>query len=140
MSVELGAQIAVAILGLIAAILPYASARARRQAVQNDLHVVVELVQALPEQSTVRPKIEEHAELLAGRLIETQEHRRDPAGVALGLCLIIAAGFGGVLTIGAGGYWLWLLIPAALVGMIGVFGFAQDVTKVKRDSKGRPTD
>lgn len=138
MNAALLGQIAVAVLGVIAAAVPLAGNRAASKDARSNLQTDLAILAELPAESTRRDRLVEHIDASVDRLIADQSRRRDPMGVGLGLALILISILGGVWAVSAGGWWLLSLIPVLLVFMLGSAGLAQDVTLLNRDEGGRP--
>lgn len=67
--------------------------------------------------------------------------RRDPAGIALGAILTLGFGSLAVWLWTLGSWWIIGAVPAALMALFGMVGFAADVQKKDRtDQEGSPHD
>ncbi|MFJ3494838.1 hypothetical protein ACIPPJ_14750 [Streptomyces sp. NPDC086091] len=106
-----------------------------RERIKTDL----ELLELLPQDSSVIPVLRSHIEDSIKQIIEVEDKkRRDPAGVVLAIAFIlIAASLFAASFINGGLYW-WLTVPGAVTGIFGLVGLAQDATKRNRDERGRP--
>ncbi|WBB70584.1 hypothetical protein [Micromonospora sp. WMMD812] len=139
MSLDLVAQIIVGVLGALAAVLPLLGSRQVRRTRRDDLRLDVELLTQIPD-GPVRQKLERHILATLDEIEAAKERRRDPLGVTLALILIASSTFGGIWFIREGGWWLLGLVAVAFVFTLGAVGLAQDVSKRKRDQKGRPIE
>jgi hypothetical protein len=138
MNAALLGQIAVAVLGVMGATVPLLANRTARKDIRANLQADLSLLGELPPESKRRDELVAHVDASIDRLIADQERKRDPGGVALGLAIIGISIAGGIWVLSIGGWWLFLLIPAALGVLVGSVGLAQDVSLIHRDSSGRP--
>lgn len=120
------------VLAFITSVLEFIRDRARaskRDDLVCDLGILKEL-----EDSETKTKFQEHIDRQVEALISDGEKRRDWFGVALGVSFMAAAvGLAVFAFMRESDWWLLLLIPASMLGILGLAGFAQDV--VPREPK-----
>lgn len=142
MTGELAAQIAVAVLGLLSAIIPLARTRSVRRGLRANLQADISILRELPkdvDQST-QDAFVQHIERMTNRLAQDDQRTRDPTGITLALIFIAGAIAGAYFVIQAGGNWLYLLIPVVLVFILGAVGLSQDGKRSSRDESGNATE
>ncbi|RSS34096.1 hypothetical protein [Streptomyces sp. WAC08241] len=107
-----------------------------RERIKSDL----ELLSLLPPDSEVAPALRAHIEGGIRQLVEVEDvKRRDPFGIALAIVFILITVALLTASFLNGGWYWWLTVPAAVTGIFGIAGLAQDATKRTRDERGRPT-
>lgn len=72
------------------------------------------------------------------KLTGADDKRRDPAGIVVGVALVLAGIGIGVAAIRNGGPWWVLLAPAGVGLVLGITGLVQDGIRRVRDEQGRP--
>jgi len=109
----------------------------RRAGARDQIRSDIEIYESLPEASTVRADLLGRIDEQIRALISSErELTRDRSGVVLSCILIAAGGWTTYIATVAGGSWRWFLVGTLLLGVIGLFGFAESVQKVRRDDKG----
>lgn len=137
MSIEVIGQVAVAAFGVLTAAVPVLGSRQRRRDLRADLKSDMELLNVTPD-GELKVLLTTQIKAIFEEIAKERRRRRDPFGVGLGLAFIAAATAAGIWVIRIGGNARWWLILVALVFVLGLAGFAQDVSRSERDSKGRP--
>ena len=133
------AQIVVGVLGVLSASVPLLGNRQDRKTLQSDLRQDLDLLTRMPD-GDLKRRFEQHATRTMDELEAARDRRRDPFGITLAICFIAFSTLGGIWAINAGGWWLWSLILVAFAFTLGAGGLAQDMSKKKRDAKGRPVE
>ncbi|WP_017625294.1 hypothetical protein [Nocardiopsis chromatogenes] len=124
-------QVAIGVVAVAGALLKILPARGRTT-LRDDIRTDAEIVGLLPE-GKARERLMEHIDGLVARLAEEQGHRRDPAGMALGVSFMIIAGALGILGMNLGGWAMWaLLTTAVLLFCFGLIGFSMEAEKRAR--------
>lgn len=134
---EVFGQAMVAILTIGAAFVQFRrSTSYPRENLRHDLEILAKL----PRDSEARAKLAGHIEDAVIRSLDVEDDkRRDPTGIALGVIFIVGGSAAAYYGFQTETFWrlaLWVL--AALLLLLGIPGFVQDVTKRKRDAAGRP--
>lgn len=115
------------VLAFITSILEFIRDRARASKRANlvcDLSILEEL-----EDSETKTKFQEHIDRQVEALISDSEKRRDWLGVVLGVSFMVAAaGLSAFAFMRESDWWMLLFIPAGVLGIFGLVGFAQSVT------------
>ncbi|HWE90153.1 MAG TPA: hypothetical protein VG317_11900 [Pseudonocardiaceae bacterium] len=126
---------------ILLAALPVAAAAVqlirRKDGRVGQLKTNLELLALLPEDGPARAKLLDHIERSVERLIvEEDELRREPMGIALGIVFLAVAIGLTVFAFRDGGWWWWPII--IFIAIMGATGLGQDGVRRKRDAKGRP--
>lgn len=124
-----------AVATIVAAI--FVSPRVFKDARSNVLKDL-QIYSALPDSSSAKRPLLKRIE---GQLETLEQHgdaRRRPLGIVLGLVLMGLAAYGGWYILTVGGWWHIGWAAVTFVFILGAAGFAQDVRKSFRDSKGNP--
>lgn len=138
MSDELITGLVVGVLGLLGAV---AQARRRRPSLRDEIRSDLEIYSMLPESSPGRVRLLQSIESHLERLTNYESvKRRDPAGAALGVLLVLAFGWLTWAAWTAGGWWLVLTVPTSLLVLVGLYGAVHESIPMKRNVKGNPID
>ncbi|MEU6174816.1 hypothetical protein ABZ832_23255 [Streptantibioticus parmotrematis] len=106
-----------------------------REVVKQDL----ELLALLPEGSAARDQLQAHVDTTIKKIIEDEDQRtRDATGSCLAAGFLIISIVLLIVAFHRGGTWWWLSCPAAIIGLLGCAGLAQDAVPRRRDARGRP--
>lgn len=99
----------------------------------------IELYNSLPSDSKSKQKL-----LLAidakitSQLIHEVELRRNPAGIILGITLVLAGAYLSWFFYDKGSWWLLGWSVSFFILILGIVGFFQDISRLARDEKGNP--
>ncbi|MEV5375584.1 hypothetical protein AB0L26_06335 [Streptomyces nondiastaticus] len=114
-------------------------ARRKRPVTREIVKQDVELLGLLPEGSEAKRLLAEHIDATIRKIVEDENQRtRDYIGSCLAVGFLLVALFLMVVSVGRGGNWWWLSVPAVITGLFGAVGLGQDAVPRRRDARGRP--
>lgn len=99
----------------------------------------LEIYNALPDTSVAKGQLLKHIDQKVGMLIKNDSAlSRHPFGIVLAIIFITLGSYLTWFFIDLGSWWRFALIGSIFVIILGIAGFAQDVSKKERDQNGRP--
>ncbi|MFQ6197821.1 hypothetical protein [Streptomyces sp. NPDC000405] len=114
-------------------------ARRKRPMTREIVKQDAELLALLPEDSEAKRILQQHIDDTVRKIVEDEDRRtRDGVGSCAAVVFLVVAIALLAVSAGRGGDWWWLGVPAALIGLLGGVGLAQDAVPRRRDARGRP--
>lgn len=126
--------VAVAVIGVGGSWLQVRRGRPRgRDLLKQDLKILKQL----PVESKARERLIEHIDKEILGIIESEEEKtRRPLGIVLAIIFLGLAIFLVVESITLGGWWWFLVLPAAVTAIFGGVGLNLDAVPRKRNERG----